>query len=160
MVQKETVLYERLPHHKVRCLACARYCELGEGQTGLCGIRGNVGGKLSLYVYGKVAACHIDPIEKKPVTHFMPGSKVFSVGTTGCNWMCRYCINFDLSQRRKIEGVDITPKEVVDKALQRGCHGIAYTYNEPSIFLEFARDCGVLLCFKRIWNTRISFNDE
>jgi pyruvate formate lyase activating enzyme len=86
----------------------------------------------------------------------MPGSKVFSVGTTGCNWMCRYCINFDLSQRRKIEGVDITPKEVVDKALQRGCHGIAYTYNEPSIFLEFARDCGVLAKKKGLFNIFVS----
>jgi pyruvate formate lyase activating enzyme len=155
-VKKEAVLYERLPHHKVRCLACARYCELGEGQTGLCGIRGNIGGKLSLYVYGKVAAAHIDPIEKKPVTHYMPGTKVLSIGTTGCNWMCRYCINFDLSQRRKIEGTDITPKQVVEKALKHKCHGIAYTYNEPSIFLEFARDCGVLARKEGLFNVFVS----
>jgi len=153
---KEAVLYERLPHHKVRCLACARYCEMGEGQTGLCGIRGNKDGKLVLYVYGKVAASHIDPIEKKPVTHFMPGTKVLSIGTTGCNWMCKYCINFDLSQRRKIEGVDISPEEVVETALKRNCHGLAYTYNEPSIFLEYARDCGLLAKKKGLFNVFVS----
>jgi len=155
-MHKETILYERLPNQKVRCLACARYCELGEEQIGLCGIRGNKNGKLVLYVYGKVAAAHIDPIEKKPVTHFMPGSKIFSVGTTGCNWLCKYCINFDLSQRRKIEGVDISPDEIVERALQSNCHGIAYTYNEPSIFLEFARDCGVLAKKKGLFNVFVS----
>ena len=155
-MQKEAILYERLANHKVRCLACARYCELGEGQTGLCGIRGNKEGKLVLYVYGKVAAAHIDPIEKKPVTHFMPGSKVFSVGTTGCNWLCKYCINFDLSQRRKIEGIDISPQEAISKACQYGCQGIAYTYNEPSIFLEYARDCGVLAKKNGLFNAFVS----
>lgn len=155
-MEKEAVLYERLANHKVRCLACARYCEIGEGQTGLCGIRGNRDGKLVLYVYGKVAAAHIDPIEKKPVTHFMPGTKIFSVGTTGCNWLCKYCINFDLSQRRKIEGKEITPHEVVDSALTRKCHGIAYTYNEPSIFLEYARDCGVLAKKNSLFNIFVS----
>lgn len=155
-MQREAVLYERLSNHKVRCLACARYCELGEGQIGLCGIRGNKEGKLVLYVYGKVAAAHIDPIEKKPVTHFMPGTKVFSIGTTGCNWLCKYCINFDLSQRRKIEGVDISPEEVVNQALQRGCQGVAYTYNEPSIFLEYARDCGILAKKEGLFNTMVT----
>ena len=156
VVQRNTVLYERLANHKVRCLACARYCELGEDQIGLCGVRGNKDGKLVLYVYGKVAAAHIDPIEKKPVTHFMPGSKIFSIGTTGCNWLCKYCINFDLSQRRKIEGVDITPEKIVEMALQSGCHGIAYTYNEPSIFLEYARDCGVLARKNGLFNIFVS----
>ncbi len=155
-MEKEAILYERLPHHKVRCLACARYCELGEDQIGLCGIRGNKDGKMVLYVYGKVAAAHIDPIEKKPVTHFMPGTKVFSIGTTGCNWLCKYCINFDLSQRRKIEGIDVLPAEVVDRALQSGCQGIAYTYNEPSIFLEYARDCGILAKKKGLFNAFVS----
>ncbi len=155
-MEKEAVLYERLPHHKVRCLACARYCELGEDQIGLCGIRGNKEGKLVLFVYGKVAVAHIDPIEKKPVTHYMPGTKVFSVGTTGCNWMCKYCINFDLSQRRRVEGAEISPEEVVNRAIQAGCHGMAYTYNEPSIFLEFAHDCGVLAKKKGLFNTFVS----
>lgn len=155
-VEKEAVLYERLPNDKVRCLACARYCEIGKGQIGLCGIRGNKDGKLVLYVYGKVAAAHIDPIEKKPVTHYMPGTKIFSVGTTGCNWLCKYCINYDLSQRRKVEGADYTPEEVVSQALENGCHGIAYTYNEPTIFLEFARDCGVIARKNGLFNIFVS----
>lgn len=155
-MQKEAVLYERLPNHKVRCLACARYCEMGEGQIGLCGIRGNKEGKLFLYVYGKVAAVHIDPIEKKPVTHYRPGTKVFSIGTTGCNWLCKYCQNFDLSQRRKIEGEDISPEQIVQKTLDYNCQGIAYTYNEPTIFLEFARDCGVLAREKGLFNVFVS----
>lgn len=155
-VEKEAVLYERLPNDKVRCLACARYCEIGKGQIGLCGIRGNKDGKLVLYVYGKVAAAHIDPIEKKPVTHYMPGTKIFSVGTTGCNWLCKYCINYDLSQRRKVEGADYTPEEVVSQALENGCHGIAYTYNEPTIFLEFARDCGIIARKNGLFNIFVS----
>src|SRR5579885_1582288 len=112
-----------------------------QGSDRPCGIRGNKDGKLVLYVYGKVAACHVDPIEKKPVTHYRPGSRVFSIGTTGCNWLCKYCQNYDLSQRRKIEGTDISPEQVVDLALEYKTQGIAYTYNEPSIFLEYARDC-------------------
>lgn len=155
-MHKEAVLYERLPNHKVRCLACARYCELGEDQIGLCGIRGNKDGKLVLYVYGKVAAVHVDPIEKKPVSHFMPGTKVFSMGTTGCNWLCKYCINFDLSQRRKIEGADISPEDAVSRAVAYGCQGMAYTYNEPSIFLEYARDCGVLAKKNGLYNAFVS----
>lgn len=155
-MEREAVLYERLPNDKVRCLACARYCEIGKGQIGLCGIRGNKEGRLMLFVYGKVAAAHIDPIEKKPVTHFMPGSKVFSIGTTGCNWLCKYCQNYDLSQRRKVEGDDYTPDELVEKAVKTGCDGIAYTYNEPTIFIEFARDCGVLARKKGLFNAFVS----
>ncbi|MDE1861791.1 MAG: AmmeMemoRadiSam system radical SAM enzyme [Thaumarchaeota archaeon] len=155
-MEKEAILYERTQYDKVRCLACGRYCELGRGQTGLCGVRGNKDGKLVLFVYGKVAACHIDPIEKKPVTHYKPGSQVLSIGTTGCNWLCKYCQNFDLSQRRKIEGSDISPEQIVNLAIERGVQGIAYTYNEPAIFLEFARDCGVLARGKGLFNVFVS----
>src|SRR5712691_10896199 len=77
--------------NKIMCTACARYCKIGEGQAGLCGIRGVHDGKLWLYVYGRVITGHVDPIEKKPVTHYRPGSKIFSIATTGCNWLCRYC---------------------------------------------------------------------
>lgn len=155
-MEKEAVLYERLPNDKVRCLACARYCEIGKDQIGLCGIRGNKDGKLMLFVYGKVAAAHIDPIEKKPVIHYRPGTKIFSVGTTGCNWLCKYCQNYDLSQRRKVEGDDYSPEELVRSALDNKCHGIAYTYNEPTIFIEFARDCGVLAKNHGLFNIFVS----
>ncbi len=153
---KEAILYEKLPNDKVLCTACARYCELGKDQVGLCGIRGNENGKLQLYVYGKVIAGHVDPIEKKPVTHYHPGTKIFSIATTGCNWLCKYCQNSDISQRRKVEGTDMTPQQVVDTAIEYGAQGIAYTYNQPSIFIEFARDCGVLARKKGLINIFVS----
>ncbi len=153
---KEALLYEKLPNGKVRCTACARYCEISNNQIGLCGIRGNVDGKLDLFVYGKVIAGHVDPIEKKPVVHYRPGSKVFSIATTGCNWLCKYCQNYDISQRRKVEGVDMTPEEVVKMTLDYGADGIAYTYNQPSIFIEFARDCGVIARKNGLYNIFVS----
>ncbi|HYY91167.1 MAG TPA: AmmeMemoRadiSam system radical SAM enzyme [Candidatus Dormibacteraeota bacterium] len=140
---KEALLFETLPNSRVRCTACARYCNIPEGKVGLCGVRQNVGGKLQLLVYGKVITGHIDPIEKKPVVHFMPGSKIFSIATTGCNWLCSYCQNFDISQRRRVEGTDMMPVEVATLAKSHGCQGLAYTYNQPTIFMEFARDVGV-----------------
>lgn len=155
-MNKEAILYEKLPDDKVRCTACARYCEIKKGQIGLCGIRGNVDGKLDLFVYGKVISGHVDPIEKKPVIHYYPGSKIYSIATTGCNWLCKYCQNSDISQRRKVEGIDMTPQEVVDTAIKYGAQGIAYTYNEPSIFIEFARDCGVIARKKGLKNIFVS----
>ncbi|PSN82681.1 AmmeMemoRadiSam system radical SAM enzyme [Candidatus Marsarchaeota G2 archaeon ECH_B_SAG-F08] len=142
-MMKEATLYKVLPNGRVMCTACARYCQIGENQVGLCGIRQNIGGKLYLMVYGRVIAGHIDPIEKKPVMHYRPGSKIFSIATTGCNWLCRYCQNYDISQRRKVEGEEYSPKEIARMAYEAGCQGIAYTYNEPTIFIEFARDVGV-----------------
>lgn len=155
-MQREAVLYEKIPGDKVRCTACARYCELGSGQTGLCGVRGNKDGVLDLYVYGKVIAGHVDPVEKKPVVHYRPGSKVLSIATTGCNWLCMYCQNHDISQRRKAEGIDMTPAEIVESALNQGADGIAYTYNQPSIFIEFARDVGVLARKAGLYNVFVS----
>ena len=155
-MNKEAILYEKLPDDKVRCTACARYCEIKKDQIGLCGIRGNKDGKLDLFVYGKVIAGHVDPIEKKPVIHYYPGSKIFSIATTGCNWLCKYCQNSDISQRRKVEGVDMTPDEVITTAINYGAKGIAYTYNQPSIFIEFARDCGRAARKKGLMNIFVS----
>ena len=153
---KEAELYEKLDNGKVKCTACARYCEIGKGQIGLCGIRGNENGILQLYAYGKVISGHIDPIEKKPLIHFWPGSKIYSIATTGCNWLCKYCQNSDISQRRTIEGIDMTPEEIAKTAIKYGAHGIAYTYNEPSIFIEFARDCGIAARRKGLFNVFVS----
>ena len=155
LLGKEAILYEQ-DVDRVKCTACARYCSIPEGKIGLCGIRGNVNGKLWLFVYGKVIAGQIDPIEKKPVIHYMPGSKIFSIATTGCNWLCQYCQNYDISQRRKIEGVDMTPEEVVAQAIRYKCEGIAYTYNQPSIFIEYARDVGVIARKNGIFNIFVS----
>ena len=153
---KEAILYEKLPDQKVKCTACARYCEIAKNQIGLCAIRGNDDGKLQLYAYGKVISGHVDPIEKKPVIHYWPGSKIYSIATTGCNWLCKYCQNSDISQRRKIEGIDMTPDDVANTAVKYGAHGIAYTYNEPSIFIEFARDCGIAARKKGLFNAFVS----
>jgi len=141
---KAVSLAKLLPDDRIMCLACARYCRLKEGQIGFCGIRGIHNRKLWLYAYGRIISGHVDPIEKKPVIHYKPGSKIFSIATTGCNWMCQYCQNFDISQRRRIEGSEVEPKDIVRMTKEQNCQGIAYTYNEPMIFMEFAHDIGVL----------------
>src|SRR5438309_9435671 len=110
-------------------------CQIGEGQVGLCGVRGVVNAKLYLLVYGKVIAGHIDPIEKKPVVHCKPGSKIFSITTTGCSWLCAYCQNYDISQRRKIEGIDATPQEAAEMAVSHGCECMASSYNQPTTLI-------------------------
>jgi pyruvate formate lyase activating enzyme len=153
---KEAELYRSLPNGRIKCTACARLCEIPEAKVGLCGIRGVVNNKLQLFVYGRVIAGHVDPIEKKPVTHYMPCSEIFSIATTGCNWLCQYCQNHDISQRRKIEGEEMTPEQVVDAACSYGAQGIAYTYNEPSIFIEFAKDCGLEAHRKGLFNIFVS----
>ena len=153
---KEAELFMQLPNGRIKCTACARYCEIPEGKDGLCGIRGVANGRLQLYAYGRIIAGHIDPIEKKPVTHYMPGSSIYSIATTGCNWLCKYCQNYDISQRRKIEGTEMTPKQVVNTAINYGAKGIAYTYNEPSIFIEFAKDCGIEARKKGLFNIFVS----
>ena len=141
---KEAVLYDRLEEGRVKCTACRRYCVLKDGQTGFCGIRKNIGGKLQLLVYGIPMAVNIDPIEKKPVLHAYPGYNILSLGTTGCNFACLYCQNWQMSQRREVAGFPMSPEEVVRQAVSYGCEGIAYTYNEPTIFIEYARDIGIL----------------
>ena len=130
---KEAILYEKMSDDKVKCTACARYCEIHKDQIGLCGIRGNENGKLELYAYGKVITGHVDPIEKKPVIHYNPGSKIYSIATTGCNWLCKYCQNSDISQRRKIEGIDMSPDDVANTAFKYCAQGIAYIVSQLSL---------------------------
>ncbi len=136
----EATFYTPLPGGKVRCTACARYCTIPAGSHGFCYVRTNRGGKLYLDVYGRAAAVQIDPIEKKPLSHFHPGSRVFGIGTVGCNWRCLYCQNSDMSQDHEIEGRKLPPQAAVDWAVMSGCQGITFTYNEPTIFLEYALD--------------------
>jgi pyruvate formate lyase activating enzyme len=136
----EASLYERLPDRKVKCTACARYCVLPEGSHGFCFVRKNVEGALDLLTYGRVAALQVDPVEKKPLSHFHPGATVLSLGTVGCNWRCLYCQNAEISQERVVEGRRMTPQAIADRAVELGCDGVTFTYNEPTIFLEFALD--------------------
>lgn len=153
---KEATLFREAQPGRIMCTACARYCRLGEGQVGLCGVRQNVGGRLQLLVYGRVITGHIDPIEKKPLVHYMPGTRIFSIATTGCNWLCHYCQNYDISQRRKVEGLVLSPEQVVSRAVGSGCEGLAYTYNEPTIYLEFARDIGIAARREGLFNIFVS----
>lgn len=155
-IGKEAQLYQELAGGRVRCTACARYCNIPIGKVGFCGIRQNFDGKLQLLAYGKIAASHVDPIEKKPLTHYLPGTKIFSISTNGCNWSCAYCQNYDMSQRRVVEGTNATPEQIVRLTEQYCCQSIAYTYNEPMIFLEFAHDVGVLARKKGIHNAFVS----
>ncbi|WP_188595591.1 AmmeMemoRadiSam system radical SAM enzyme [Thermocladium modestius] len=153
---KEAQLYRSLGGGVVQCTACPRRCKVSPGLWGACGIRWNIDGKLYLMNYGRIIAAHIDPIEKKPLFHFNPGSAVFSIATTGCSWFCQYCQNSDISQRRRVEGFEVTPQLLVDLASAYGAHGFAYTYNEPTIFIEFARDVGLLAHEKGLFNSFVS----
>jgi pyruvate formate lyase activating enzyme len=152
----EAVLSRSLPDGGFECVACARRCKLREGQTGFCGVRSVRGGKLWLDVYGLISAIAVDPIEKKPLTHFYPGAIVLSFSTFGCNWACQYCQNFEISQRRRAEGFEAAPELLVKLAESYGAHGITYTYNEPTIFMEFAHDVGVLARQRGLFNTFVT----
>ncbi len=133
-------LYQPLEGGKVRCTACARYCTIPEGSHGFCFVRKNVGGRLVLLSYGLASAIQVDPVEKKPLSHFRPGTRVLSIGTVGCNWRCQYCQNAEISQEREVSGRDLSPKEAVAWAHRYGCQGVTFTYNEPTIFAEYAVD--------------------
>ncbi|MGE4295540.1 MAG: AmmeMemoRadiSam system radical SAM enzyme [Campylobacterales bacterium] len=142
-------LFKPLSTGAILCTACAQACKLAEGETGLCGIRQVKNGQLMLLVYALAAATHIDPVEKKPLYHFLPGSQSFSVGTVGCNFSCAFCQNADISQAPKgaqgrIFGRELLPQTAVDLAVQNGCRSISYTYNEPAVFYEYARDTALL----------------
>ncbi len=133
-------LYEPLVGGKVRCTACARYCTIPRGSHGFCFVRKNVDGRLVLLSYGKASAVQVDPIEKKPLSHFHPGARVYSIGTVGCNWRCQYCQNAEISQEREVVGRPLSPAAAVRGALGYGCEGVTFTYNEPTIFAEYALD--------------------
>ncbi|MEK6860081.1 MAG: AmmeMemoRadiSam system radical SAM enzyme [Nanoarchaeota archaeon] len=166
---KECILYKKEKGRKVRCLACAHKCIINEGKTGICSVRKNINGKIYLLVYGKIASLGIDPIEKKPLYHFLPGTYAFSIGTIGCNFKCDFCQNFDISQASKkkvsskqsfedcqIFGEEMSPNEVVNKAIKTECKSIAYTYNEPVIWIEFVKDCAVIAEKKGLKNILVT----
>ncbi len=124
--------------NKIQCVACNHFCLLGRGERGICGVRESTGRSLKLLVMNRPYGIHLDPIEKKPLFHFRPGSKVLSFGTVGCNFRCPFCQNWFMSQEREIIGDHLTPSEIVRLAIESGADGIAYTYNEPTVFAEFA----------------------
>lgn len=139
---KEARLYRKLSQKNVQCRACPNFCVLTIGTRGKCGVRENKNGKLYSLTYGKVAAMNIDPIEKKPFFHFLPGTSSFSFGTVGCNLSCKNCQNWEISQgpklKGKIVGEEITPAKIVETAIKYNCPSISCTYTEPTVFAEFA----------------------
>jgi pyruvate formate lyase activating enzyme len=140
---KEAMFYVREHDKEVRCGLCRFRCLISEGARGICAVRENRGGTLCSLVYGKLCAEHVDPIEKKPLFHVMPGSKTYSIATAGCNFHCRHCQNYTISQLERdmpIRGTEQTPQEIVQRALDNECGSISYTYTEPTIFFEFAYD--------------------
>ena len=134
--------WQTLPDGRIHCYLCPRHCHIAEGQHGFCYIRENVGGELVQLGYGRPAALAIDPIEKKPLFHFHPGSAILSLGTAGCNLGCQFCQNFDISKARSVQQSSghMSPEEIVDLAIARGTPSIAFTYNEPTIWAEFVID--------------------
>jgi pyruvate formate lyase activating enzyme len=139
----EAYLYETLEDNKVKCNLCGHRCLIKDGRRGICGVRENRGGVLETMVFGNLIARHIDPIEKKPLFHFLPGTLSYSIATVGCNFRCRFCQNADIAQMPAdhsgmIMGDPYEPSNVVEAALERGCRSISYTYTEPTVFFEFA----------------------
>jgi len=140
---KEAMFYTQEGDKQVRCGLCRFNCLISDGARGVCAVRENHGGTLYSLVYGKLCAEHVDPIEKKPLFHVMPGSKSYSIATVGCNFHCRHCQNYTISQVERsapIRGTEVTPQEIVQRAIDSDCRSISYTYTEPTIFYEFAYD--------------------
>ncbi len=139
----EALYYERIADNRVRCMLCPRECVISEGDRGFCSTRENRDGTLYSLVYGRVAAFNVDPIEKKPFFHVSPGALTFSLATAGCNMWCTFCQNHHLSQStpEEVRSMDTTPEQVAREARSSGSKVIAYTYNEPTVFNEFAVDC-------------------
>jgi pyruvate formate lyase activating enzyme len=133
--------YKPYKRDRLMCILCQHYCKIKEGQSGICGVNKNVGGKIECLVYGYPSSINVDPIEKKPLYHFLPGSKAFSFGTVGCNFHCPFCQNWGISQTREVDTSRyFSPELIVQMAIDNDCRSIAYTYNEPTIFYPYARD--------------------
>jgi pyruvate formate lyase activating enzyme len=140
----EGMLYERLAGDSVRCNVCAFRCIIRPGARGVCLVRRNVAGTLHTLVYGRPVTRQIDPVEKKPLFHFHPGTTTYSIDTVGCNLRCRFCQNWQVSQAMRdeqfIAGADVDPEQIVHAAVRWGCRSISYTYTEPAVFFEYAFD--------------------
>ena len=140
---REAQFYDKQPHKKIKCKLCPRECLIDDRERGYCGVRENRGGTYYTLVHSRIAAAHIDPIEKKPFFHFRPGALAFSLATAGCNVNCKFCQNWEISQVRpeQVHSDYVPPRNVAEMARNRGCGAIAYTYSEPVIFLEYVLDC-------------------
>ena len=166
ILPREVMFYKKLENGSVQCGICFRRCVIAEGQRGFCRNRENREGRLYNIVYGRPSAVHIDPVEKEPQFHFLPGSSILCLGTAGCNFRCKHCQNWHLSQR-SIEEMEfvysLTPSEVVELALKKNIPTISFTYNEPTSFYEYVYDIAKLAKqkgLKIIWHSNGSMNPE
>jgi pyruvate formate lyase activating enzyme len=160
-VLREALLYEKLEGGKVACFLCSHRCLIGNGKYGICNVRENRGGTLYTHSYGELIAQNIDPIEKKPLYHFLPGSTSYSIAAIGCNFQCVFCQNWEISQVREAErlglrGRKAEPSEIVSRAVQSGSKSISYTYTEPTIFFEYALDVSRLANEKGLYNVFVT----
>lgn len=157
---RQAVLWESLSGKKVKCSLCSRRCEIREGGLGACFVRKNIDGQLYSLNYNRICAANPDPIEKKPLFHFQPGKKSFSIAAVGCNFRCRFCQNWQISQVSPKENEEnesrITPDQIVAAAVKENCSSIAYTYTEPTIFMELCSDCARLAKPKGLSNVFVS----
>ncbi|NDY41292.1 AmmeMemoRadiSam system radical SAM enzyme [Dissulfurirhabdus thermomarina] len=157
---KEAMFYERLDGAEVRCRLCHHHCRIRPGRRGLCGVRENREGRLVSLVYGRLVSENVDPIEKKPLFHFLPGTTSYSIATVGCNFSCAHCQNYEISQYPRVHpdiiGRERTPEAVVEAAERSGCASLSYTYVEPTVFYEFAWDCAGLARRRGLRNVFVS----
>ena len=158
---KEAMLYDLLPNQNVICSLCHHRCQVAPSKFGICGVRQNREGKLYTHVYGEIIAAHVDPIEKKPLYHFLPATTSFSIATIGCNFRCPFCQNWQISQnsKRKDEGLAAQvhlPEEIVNTAMKQGCQSISFTYTEPTIFFEYAYETAKLANKKGLGNVFVT----
>ena len=157
---KEARLYKTSASGHIDCFLCEFRCRIADGKRGVCGVRENMGGTLFTLVYGRLIAEHADPIEKKPLFHFQPGSSSYSIATVGCNFRCLHCQNSEISQmprdQKRILGEEVSAEDVVSEAVETGCSSISYTYTEPTIFFEFAYDTALLAREKGLKNVFVT----
>jgi pyruvate formate lyase activating enzyme len=158
---KEALLYEKLEGGRVHCYLCNHHCKISDGKFGVCNVRENSGGVLYTHAYGELIARNIDPIEKKPLYHFLPGSRSFSIAAIGCNFQCGFCQNWQISQAKEamalvLRSQAVKPEEVVKQAKQNGSESISYTYTEPTIFFEYAFEIGKLAKKEGLYNVFVT----
>ncbi len=158
---KKAYLFHKTEKNKVQCDLCSHRCQIAPSKFGICGVRKNKDGDLYTLVYGELIAAHVDPIEKKPLYHFMPGTSAFSVATVGCNFHCDFCQNWQISQasKRKEEVYSeksVSPEDIVAEAKRSGCQSISYTYTEPTVFFELAYDTAKIAKQEGLANTFVT----
>jgi pyruvate formate lyase activating enzyme len=158
---QQASFYVHEEDNTVRCTLCCHSCRIADGRRGLCGVRENRGGTLYSLVYGHPVAQHVDPVEKKPLFHFLPGSRTYSIATVGCNFRCLHCQNHHISQfplvhPGEIPGEPTRPESIIEHAVTSGCRSLSYTYVEPTIFFEYSRDCAHLAREKGLLNVYVS----